>query len=50
MDMTSMTGFEDATFDVVLDKAAMDALVTDEGDPWNPSPEAAASTQQMVGT
>lgn len=48
MDMTSMVEFEDALFDVVLDKAAMDALVTDEGDPWNPSSEAIDSTQAMV--
>mmetsp|Transcript_20150 Transcript_20150/g.64900 ORF Transcript_20150/g.64900 Transcript_20150/m.64900 type:complete len:215 (-) Transcript_20150:45-689(-) len=29
--------FEAASFDVILDKAAMDALLTDEGDPWNPT-------------
>lgn len=32
-------------FDYVLDKAAMDALVTDEGDPWNPSER----TREEVG-
>lgn len=35
MDMTNMT-FEDHTFDVVIDKAAMDALVVEEGDVWDP--------------
>ena len=34
--MTEMTGFEDEIFDVVIDKAAMDALVAPEGDVWNP--------------
>ena len=37
MDMTNMT-FPDQTFDVVLDKAAMDALVVEEGDVWDPEP------------
>ena len=27
----------DSTFDVVIDKACLDALVCDEGDPWNPN-------------
>jgi SAM-dependent methyltransferase len=35
MDMTNMT-FEDASFDVVIDKAAMDALMVEEGDVWDP--------------
>jgi SAM-dependent methyltransferase len=29
--------FDDGAFDVVLDKAAMDALCVDEGDVWNPA-------------
>lgn len=35
MDMTDLT-FDDASFDVVVDKAAMDALVVEEGDVWDP--------------
>lgn len=32
-----MTEIADAQFDVVLDKCCLDALVVDEGDPWDPS-------------
>ncbi len=35
MDMTALT-FDDQSFDVVIDKAAMDALMVDEGDVWYP--------------
>ena len=48
MDMTDMVGFNAEEFDIVVDKAAMDALVTDEGDPWNPSNSALQSTSRMV--
>mmetsp|Transcript_9440 Transcript_9440/g.10760 ORF Transcript_9440/g.10760 Transcript_9440/m.10760 type:complete len:220 (+) Transcript_9440:114-773(+) len=48
MDMTKMDGFEDDRFDYIIDKAAMDALVTDEGDPWNPSESALNSTGNMI--
>ena len=48
MDMTDMKGFDGDVFDIVLDKAAMDALVTDEGDPWNPSQSSIESTSNMV--
>jgi len=37
MDMTDMSAFENDSFDVVIDKAAMDAILTDEGDVWNPN-------------
>lgn len=36
MDMTKLS-FIDGEFDVVIDKAAMDALVVSEGDVWNPN-------------
>jgi hypothetical protein len=36
MDMTDMSEFQDVSFDVVIDKAAMDALLAREGDVWNP--------------
>ena len=46
-DMLSLsTTFSESSFDVVLDKAAMDAIVTDEGDPWDPNEE----TREMVRT
>ena len=35
MDMTNLT-FQDKEFDVVIDKASMDALMVDEGDVWDP--------------
>lgn len=38
-DMMDMNACADGSFDVVLDKAAMDALLVDEGDPWDPRPE-----------
>ena len=38
MDMTDMSELEDDSFDVVLDKAAMDALLSAEGDVWHPDP------------
>ena len=47
MDMTKMT-YPPASFDFVLDKAAMDALVTDEGDPWDPNEATKASTGAMM--
>jgi SAM-dependent methyltransferase len=37
MDMTDLSELADETFDVVIDKATMDAMMTAEGDVWNPS-------------
>eukprot|EP00620_Florenciella_sp_RCC1587_P018131 CAMPEP_0182574976 /NCGR_PEP_ID=MMETSP1324-20130603/28178_1 /TAXON_ID=236786 /ORGANISM="Florenciella sp., Strain RCC1587" /LENGTH=181 /DNA_ID=CAMNT_0024790475 /DNA_START=33 /DNA_END=574 /DNA_ORIENTATION=- len=36
MDMLDLK-FDDESFDVVIDKAAMDALMTDEGSVWDPA-------------
>ena len=36
MDMTNMNPFSNESFDVVIDKAAMDAIMTEENDVWNP--------------
>ena len=36
--MTDMSELEDESFDVVLDMAAMDALLSAEGDVWHPYP------------
>lgn len=38
MDMMNME-YEDALFDVVIDKATMDVIMTDNQDPWNPTDE-----------
>lgn len=46
MDMTDMT-FPEESFDVVLDKAAMDALVVDEGDVWDPKNETIVAVDKM---
>lgn len=46
MDMTKMAFAEDS-FDVVLDKAAMDALVVDEGDVWDPVRSVVESVDNM---
>jgi hypothetical protein len=45
-DMTAMT-FDDNTFDIVIDKAAMDALMVDEGDVWNPDPTVIQKSKDM---
>lgn len=46
MDMTNLT-FEDGSFEVVIDKAAMDALVVEEGDVWDPEPAVIATVHKM---
>ena len=46
MDMTKLT-FEDQSFDVVIDKAAMDALVVDEVDVWDPAEEVVRVVHNM---
>lgn len=46
MDMTKMT-FPEHSFDIVIDKAAMDALVVDEGDVWDPNEETIQSVHAM---
>lgn len=38
-DMRSMPQYADGSFDVVLDKAAMDAIMANEGSPWKPNAE-----------
>jgi SAM-dependent methyltransferase len=46
MDMTAMT-FDAESFDVVIDKAAMDALMVDEGDVWFPARTMIESSHKM---
>jgi hypothetical protein len=47
-DMTKMSSLESDSFDYVLDKAAMDALVADEGRSWYPSESSKKSVDDMV--
>jgi SAM-dependent methyltransferase len=46
MDMTKLS-FDDDSFDVVIDKAALDALLSDEGDVWNPNQESIQAADQV---
>ena len=46
MDMTNMT-FDTNTFDVVIDKASMDALCVDEGDVWDPKDDVITNVHKM---
>lgn len=46
-DMLSLEGLADEAFDAVLDKAAMDALMCDEGSPWDPNPATKADAASM---
>ncbi|EGR31443.1 TB2 HVA22 family protein, putative [Ichthyophthirius multifiliis] len=39
--------FENESFDVIFDKATMDALVTDEGSQWKPNPETVEDCKLM---
>lgn len=42
-DMRDLNGFSDETFDVVLDKGALDALWADAGSQWDPNDETKAN-------
>lgn len=46
MDMTNLT-FDSNKFDIILDKAAMDALCVDEGDVWYPEAHVIESVTKM---
>ena len=47
MDMTDMSSIPNGYYDAVIDKAAMDALMTAEGDVWNPDQEVIDSSRRM---
>ena len=49
MDMTALL-FPEDSFDVVLDKAAMDALLVDEGDCWAPEPRVVRDVHRMCAS
>ena len=40
--------YEDASFDIVLDKGTMDAIMCEKGDVWNVSEELAAKIDTML--
>ncbi len=46
MDMLDLQ-FEDGSFDAVIDKAAMDALMCDEGDVWDPHEAVVSAAKRM---
>lgn len=46
MDMCQLK-FDASTFDIVIDKAAMDALLVDEGSVWDPDSSIISSVDQM---
>jgi EEF1A lysine methyltransferase 4 len=46
MDMTNLT-FDAGSFDVVIDKASMDALMVAEGDVWDPEQAVIQATDRM---
>ena len=45
--MTDMSDFLDESFDVVIDKAAMDVILTQEGDVWNPAQRVVDQSRDM---
>lgn len=47
MDMTDMSSISNDYYDVVIDKAAMDALMTAERDVWNPDQGVIDSSRKM---
>lgn len=48
VDMLDMSSsFEEESFDIVIDKAVMDTLLTGEGDVWNPNPEVVQKADTM---
>lgn len=47
MDMMNLQ-FDDKNFDVVLDKATMDVIMTDNKDPWNPSEEVKERANKLM--
>jgi EEF1A lysine methyltransferase 4 len=48
VDMLDMSStFEEESFDIVIDKAVMDTLLTGEGDVWNPNPDVVQKAHTM---
>ena len=47
-DMRNLAGLADGSFDVVLDKGALDALWADAGSQWDPAEETRANIQASL--
>jgi hypothetical protein len=49
-DMTNLdsAGFPPASFDVIIEKASLDALTVNEGDPWNPREEVVENVRKVM--
>ena len=47
MDMMDMK-YDDSVFDIVIDKATMDVIMTDNKDPWNPSKEVKERAEKVM--
>ena len=47
-DMMALKTFSDSSFDIVIEKAAMDALLTDAGSPWDPNPISCKNVDEMI--
>ena len=47
MDMLDLAALPDGSFDAVVDKAAMDALMCDEGSVWDPDPRTREDARRM---
>ena len=48
MDMMNMEAYQDGAFDIVIDKATMDVILTDNKDPWNPSDEVRERSHKLL--
>ena len=48
MDMTRLAFEEGTTFDIIIDKAAMDAIMVDEGDVWDPKDSVREASDRMM--
>ena len=46
--MMDMKFGDDYLFDVVIDKATMDVIMTDNKDPWNPTDEVKKRAQKVI--
>ena len=47
MDMLELA-FDSGSFDVVLDKGSLDALMVDQGDVWNPKQEVIRRVEKAI--
>ena len=48
MNMLHLDDINNRSFDYIIDKCAMDALLTDEGSPWQPNPKCLKDVNQYL--